>query len=177
MEPHIERERLITFLLEAPIFDNLEPAEIMEIIHIIEVQPLQAGEVVFSEGDAGDAWYVLYSGSVDVIKNTPHGENRIASLSPHSCFGEMSILDSLPRSAMVRAAEDSVILRIPRSTFDELLNNDDLIAYKLIYHMAILLAHRQRATTETLSRLLEDTSVTAIHAGLKVIVGEASVKE
>jgi CRP-like cAMP-binding protein len=89
----------------------------------------------------------------------------------------MSILDGLPRSAAVRAAEDSVALRIPRNDFEGLLDANELIAYKLIYHMAILLAHRQRTTTETLSRLLEDTSVTAIHAGLKVIVGEASVKE
>ena len=177
MEAHIERERLITFLLETPMFDNLEPAEILQIVHIVEVQPLQTGDVIFSEGDAGDAWYVLYKGSVDVIKNTPHGENKIATLRPRGCFGEMSILESLPRSATVRAAEDSVVLRIPRSTFDGLLANNELIAYKLLYHMAILLAHRQRATTETLSRLLEDTSVTAIHAGLKVIVGEASVKE
>ena len=177
MEPHIERERLITFLLETPMFDNLEPSEIMQIIHIVEVKPLQAGDVIFSEGDAGDAWYVLYKGSVDVVKDTPHGENRIATLKPHACFGEMSILESLPRSATVRAAEDSITLRIPHSTFGKLLANDELIAYKLLYHMAILLAHRQRATTDTLSRLLEDTSITAIHAGLKVIVGEASVKE
>lgn len=177
MEAHVTRERLITFLLEAPIFDNLEPSEIMQIMHIVEVRPLQAGDVVFNEGDPGDAWFVLYKGSVDVLKDTPHGENRIASLHPPACFGEMSILDGLPRSAMVRAVEDSVALRIPRSTFDGLLKDNELIAYKLIYHMAILLAHRQRTTTETLSRLLEDTSVTAIHAGLKVIVGEASVKE
>ena len=177
MEAHIERERLITFLLEAPMFDNLEPAEIMQIIHIVEVLPLKAGDVIFSEGDAGDAWYVLYKGSVDVVKDTPHGENTIATLGPRDCFGEMSILDGLPRSAMVRAAEDSVAFRIPRSTFDKLLDNGELIAYKLLYHMAILLAQRQRTTTETLSRLLEDTSVAAIHAGIKQIVGEASVKE
>lgn len=177
METHVTRERLTTFLLEAPIFDNLEPAEIMQIMHIVEVRPLQAGDVVFNEGDPGDAWFVLYKGSVDILKDTPHGENRIATLTPPACFGEMSILDGLPRSAMVRATEDSVALRIPRSTFEGLLDANELIAYKLIYHMAILLAHRQRATTETLSRLLEDTSVTAIHAGLKVIVGEASVKE
>ena len=177
MEAHITRERLITFLLDTPMFDNLEPSEIMQIIHIVEVLPLQTGEVIFSEGDAGDAWYVIYKGRVDVIKNTPHGENTITSLGPRDCFGEMSILDGLPRSAMVRATEDTVAFRIPRSTFDELLDNNELIAYKLLYHMAILLAHRQRTTTETLSTLLEDTSVTAIHAGLKVIVGEASVKE
>ena len=177
METHITRERLITFLLETPISDNLDPTEIRQIVHIVEIQPFTTGDVVFSEGDPGDAWFVLYSGTVDVVKDTPHGENKIATLHPRNCFGEMSILDGLPRSATVRAAEDAVALRIARSTFEGLLEKDELIAYKLLYHMAKLLAHRQRNTTEALSRLLEDTSVTAIHAGLKVIVGEASVKE
>ena len=57
MDTKITRERLITFLLETPIFEELEPAELMEIVHIVEVAQYQAGDTVFSEGDGGDAWY------------------------------------------------------------------------------------------------------------------------
>ena len=55
METKITRERLITFLLETPMFEKLIPSELMEIIHIVEVHQYQAGDVVFSEGDTGDA--------------------------------------------------------------------------------------------------------------------------
>jgi hypothetical protein len=60
METKITRERLITFLLETPMFENLDPSEIMEIIHIVDIEQFQAGETVFNEGDVGDAWFVLY---------------------------------------------------------------------------------------------------------------------
>ena len=63
METKVTRERLITFLLETPMFEKLVPSEIMEIIHIVEVEQYQAGDVVFREGDKGDAWFVLYRGS------------------------------------------------------------------------------------------------------------------
>jgi hypothetical protein len=51
------------------------------------------------------------------------------------------------------------------------------VAYKLLYHMAILLAQRQRATTDTLSGLLHHTEVSDVHAGIRQIVGEASFRE
>ena len=102
METKITRERLITFLLETPMFDNLDPTEIMEIIHIVEVEQYQAGDIVFSEGDAGDAWFVLYSGAVEVLKHGAAGEKKITELGPRACFGEIAILDGSPRSATIR---------------------------------------------------------------------------
>jgi CRP-like cAMP-binding protein len=177
MDAHITPERLITFLLETPMFDNLDPAEIRQVLHIVEAKSLQAGDVVFSEGDAGDAWYVLYTGGVEVLKRTADGENVIATLGPQTCFGEISILDGLPRSATVRASEDSVVYCIPRSAFEDLVTQGDLVAYKLLYHMAILLAQRQRATTDTLSKLLHHADVSDVHEGIRQIVGESSVRE
>jgi len=177
MDAHITSERLITFLLDTPMFDNLDPSEIRQVSHIVQAKPLQAGEVIFSEGDTGDAWYVLYSGSVEVLKQSAEGENVIATLGPQACFGEISILDGQPRSATVRASGESVVFCIPRSAFEELLKKDNLVAYKLLYHMAIMLAQRQRTTTETLSKLLHHEDVSDVHAGIRRIVGESSVRE
>ena len=177
MTTAVTRERMITFLLETPMFENLDPSEIMQVIHIVEVQMYQAGEAVFGEGDSGDSWYVLYKGTADVLKNSDSGEKLISTLGPGACFGEIAILDGLPRSATVRAAEDSVVFHVPRAAFDGLLEKDDLVAYKLIYHMATLLAQRQRTTTERLSTLLAENEVHEVHAGIKDIVGESSVRE
>lgn len=178
MEAHITPERLITFLLDTPMFDNLDPSEIRQVLHIVETRNLQAGELVFSEGDAGDAWYVLYTGGVEVVKQTAEGEEDvIATLGPQACFGEISILDGLPRSATIRASGDSVMFRIPRTAFEELIKKEDRVAYKLLYHMAILLAQRQRTTTDTLSKLLHHSEVSDVHEGIRQIVGESSARE
>ena len=177
METKVTRERLITFLLETPMFDKLEPSEIMEIIHIVEVEIYKAGDIIFREGDTGDAWYVLYHGAVDVLKHGASGEKKITSLGPQSCFGEISILDGSPRSATIRVAEDSVVFRVARDAFTELIDNDHLVAYKLLHHMAILLAERQRTTTLRLSELLKASELTDVHEGIMSIVGESSVRE
>jgi len=123
MEAKVTRERLITFLLETPMFEKLVPSEIMEIIHIVEIEQYKAGDIVFREGDAGDAWFVLYRGAVEVLKHGATGEKKITELEPQACFGEISVLDGSPRSATIRVTEDSVVFRVSREAFGELLDN------------------------------------------------------
>lgn len=173
MTKHISRERMITFLLETPFFEALEPTELMEIIHIVERAEFKAGEVVFEEGATGDEWYIVYRGSVDVTKN---GE-KIAKIGQKGCFGEMSVLDKLPRSATIVANVDSVLLCVKSSIFNELINEEHLVAYKLIHEMAKLLSTRQRVSTATLSELLQDNNVDHVHKGIKDIVGVSTPGE
>jgi CRP-like cAMP-binding protein len=177
METKVTRERLITFLLETPMFEKLDPLEIQEIIHIVEIEQYQAGDVVFREGDKGDAWFVLYRGAVEVLKHGATGEKRIAELGSQACFGEISILDGSPRSATIRATEDSVAFRVPREAFGGLIDDDHLVAYKLLHQMAILLAERQRTTTLRLSELLNASEIAEVQQGIMSIVGESSVRE
>lgn len=177
MTAKVTRERLITFLLETPMFEKLDPSEIREIIHIVEVEQHQAGDTVFSEGDVGDAWYVLYKGAVDVLKHGATGEKKITELGPQACFGEISILDGSPRSATIRVTEDSTVFRVPRQAFAGLIDDGHLVAYKLLHEMAILLAQRQRATTLRLSELLNATEIAQVQEGIMTIVGESSVRE
>ena len=177
MEAKVTRERLITFLLVTPMFEKLEPSEVMEIIDVVSVEQYQSGDVIFNEGDPGDAWYVLYKGAVDVLKQGATGEKKIAGLGPESCFGEISILDGSPRSATIRAAKDCVVFRVARDEFGRLVEQGHLVAYKLLHEMAILLAKRQRITTLRLSELLSATEIADVHKELMDIVGESSVRE
>ena len=177
MEALVTRERLITFLLETPMFEKLEPSEMMEIIHIVEIVEYKAGDIIFREGDTGDAWGVVYRGAIDVLKQGATGEKKITELGPQACFGEISILDGSPRSATIRVAEESVVLRVPRKTFTDLIDSNHLVAYKLLHQMAVLLAERQRSTTLRLSELLGATEINEVQNGIRRIVGEASVRE
>jgi CRP-like cAMP-binding protein len=170
MEAYISHENMITFLLTTPMFEGLEPREISEIIHIVEAQKFKGGDVLFHEGDAGDAWYALYSGEVEVLKGSGSSEKTIKTLGPRTCFGEIAILDGLPRSATIRATKDTLVLRMPQDKFNDLLDKDHLIALKLISHMATLLASRQRTNTETLSNLLLANDLSHVHEGIREII-------
>ncbi len=153
----ITLEQIITFLLEAPMFGDLDPTELSEIVHIMQVRRVRDGQAIFAEGDPGDAWYVIYDGAADVSKADDSGPPKvIAALGPRACFGEMAILDHSPRSASVIARGDSTVFRFPRNDFEELLAGDNLAAYKLVYEMAKVLATRARNTTQRLSEALND---------------------
>jgi len=177
MSSAITLEEIINFLLEAPMFGDLDPTELSEVVHIMQVQRLRTGQHVFREGDHGDAWYVLYEGEVEVVKDGALGSNVIATLGPRSCFGEMAILDGSPRSATVRATSAATAFRFPRPEFKELLQNGNLSAFKLIYQMCLVLVARQRQTTARLSELLHLDSDVMVRKGIEPIVAGSSVAE
>jgi CRP-like cAMP-binding protein len=177
MNRQISTENMIGFLLTTPMFEDLEPREISDIIHIVEVRNFNAGDTIFSEGDAGDAWYALYTGEVEVLKKADGGVKTVKTLGPKSCFGEIAVLDGLPRSATIRATKDTVVLRVPKEKFTELIDNDNRIAYKLVREMALMLASRQRTNTEMLSKLLVGNELPHIRESIRAIVGDSSAKE
>ncbi|OOZ42449.1 cyclic nucleotide-binding domain-containing protein [Solemya elarraichensis gill symbiont] len=166
-------EPVMIFLLGTPFFEKLQPEELQEIIHLVEKVAFLKGDTVFNEGDPGDAWYVVYKGAVDVLKNG----QKITTIESQDCFGEMSILDKLPRSATVQASVDSVLLRITSEVFDQLIKEKKLVAYKLVHEMAILLSNRQRASTEKLSELIGHEDINNVHTEMRNIVEKSSVRE
>lgn len=154
MTTRVTTERMITFLLETPMFETLDPSEIRELLPIIGVKEYAAGQTLFREGDAADSWYALYRGKVDVIKNVGTDRKEIYPLNPGACFGEIALLDGAPRSATIQAIDDSVVLQISRPAFEELLDQNHAVAYKLLRYLAVTLARRARSTTERLSELV-----------------------
>ena len=107
-----------------------------------------AETIVFDEGDAGSEMYVIQSGSVDVLKRVHGGERLLATLEKGDFFGEMSILEEVPRTAMARTRSDCELVRIDQSTFDEMLRNNGEIAVRMLRK----LSRRLRETTLLLER-------------------------
>ena len=89
----------------------------------------------------------------------------------------MAILDGSPRSATVRAAEASTVLKFPRSGFQQLLEEGNLAAYKLVYHMAKVLVSRQRGVTQRLVDVLGREEYSGVHEELSPIVEVSSPSE
>jgi CRP/FNR family transcriptional regulator, cyclic AMP receptor protein len=151
----ISFENVIGFLVSTPLFDGLDPAERADVVRIMEVRQLREGESVFQEGDPGDAWYVVFEGSVRVLKSSDTGPRDVATLSRGECFGEMAILDGSARSATVEAVTDLTLFRFRRSRFEDLLDQGSLGAYKLVLAMARVLSGRQRDLTRQVAELLD----------------------
>lgn len=171
-------EQIILFLLETPMFGDLDGAELSRIVHIMQVQRLREGQLLFEEGKPGDAWYVLYDGAVEVVKDDGGGESVIAVFGPRTCFGEMAILDGSPRSATVQASAASTVFRFPREDFLRLIEDDNIAAYKLVFQMAKVLASRQRSTTSRLVQVIRQADDNdSVREELAPIVKESTPAE
>ena len=84
----------------------------------VEKQVLAKDAVLFDEGDPGDAVYIVESGSIVIRKTTGEGMIDLATLGPGELFGEMAIIDGSPRMASAFAADDTIVVRIPRPVFE-----------------------------------------------------------
>jgi CRP/FNR family cyclic AMP-dependent transcriptional regulator len=74
---------------------------------------LEKGQLLFREGDASDAMYVVKKGRVTITKTKGESEIELAEMGPGQMFGEMAFFDKKPRSANARAAVDSEIISLP----------------------------------------------------------------
>jgi CRP-like cAMP-binding protein len=88
----------------------------------------KAGDVVVSVGDPGDALYVVMRGVVTVEREG----KVVAQLGRGQAFGELALIDGLPRQATVRSEKASRLLRLPRDTFDEAMAEHPEIGLGLV---------------------------------------------
>lgn len=111
------------------IFSNLTPEAIQALSTKMVEKRLPAGDVLFSQGDPGDAFYVIISGRLRLRLCQPDGiETLIGDLGPGECVGEMAVLTGQPRTATAIATEETGLLRLSKLDFDGLANvHPDLI--------------------------------------------------
>ncbi len=97
---------------------------------------LKKGEVLFEEGDEAHTIYVVSEGEVEVVRHIESEERVIAHLGVGEFVGELSLLNREPRSATIRAKEDTILMEYDEDTFDELLDHNPGIARRLIQKLA-----------------------------------------
>ena len=109
MESRSKRE----ILAESPLFDNLLPAELSMLAELFAVRDFAAQDVIFHEGDVGDALYVISQGTMEILRPDASGQlTCLAALEPPMFFGEMSLIDKEYRSATVRARGAAQLLQL-----------------------------------------------------------------
>jgi CRP-like cAMP-binding protein len=113
-----------------------------------------AESLLFREGDAGDALYVIARGRVRISRRIAGGEEALAILGPGEIFGEMAILDpsAAGRSADARAHEDALLLTLTRARFEGLEKSDPDGSADLSALLCRLAARRCVETAERLAR-------------------------
>ena len=91
-----------------------------------------AGQIIFCEYEPGDAFYLIQSGRVKIVKIFGNIEKTIDILKPGEFFGEMALLENAPRSASIVALDDCKLLEFNRSNFEVLMTGNPQMALKLL---------------------------------------------
>jgi CRP-like cAMP-binding protein len=141
-------------LKQIPTLEPFEDEDIKGLLALSKIRKYDAGELILEEGYYDSLIYFLISGKVRVLM---HGEELHVLERTGDVFGEMSIIDSSPRSATVYAIDETVCLATDSSYVDRLSGNDKLAFCYILYRLfSEVLANRLRSTSEELIRLKDE---------------------
>ncbi|HEU4321962.1 MAG TPA: ATP-binding cassette domain-containing protein [Roseiflexaceae bacterium] len=105
------------------LFQDLDQTPLEILARQFVTQRLGAGKLVFEEGEPADAFYIIARGSVDVhLRDADGAERWLATLQDGDFFGEVALLEGIPRTATVRTRAPSTLLMLDRERFQELVS-------------------------------------------------------
>ncbi len=107
----------VLMLRKVDIFADMTTRQLGHVASVTHEVMKPAGSLIFAEGDAGDALYVIVSGEVEVLR----GGKRLKVLRDADYFGELAVLTGETRNASIRALSDCLLLRLERSDFHQVL--------------------------------------------------------
>jgi CRP/FNR family cyclic AMP-dependent transcriptional regulator len=143
IDPQFSRKK--QFLRSLDIFKDLRDRELGYLVQALHSRTYREGEVVFQEGDIGRALFVLETGSVELTRPAKDGVPHVLyHLKSGDFFGEMALLESLPRTATATATEKTHLHLLYKSKLDALLYAEPRIGVTIMGHLARLLSARLR---------------------------------
>jgi CRP/FNR family cyclic AMP-dependent transcriptional regulator len=138
------------FLHSLDLFADLKGVELGTLAQALHARTYRPGEVIFVQGDIGRALFILESGKVELTRQGPDGVPVVLyTLKPGEFFGEMALLESLPRSATATAVDATRLHLLYRTKLDVLLHANPRIGVAIMSHLARLLSARLRRATGT----------------------------
>lgn len=141
------------------LFSDLDSQSISELAAIANAKSFESGAIIFSEGDESRSFYILSEGSLDLVKISPDGRERLArSVKKGEVFAEAAVFsgDSYPATAIARSA--CRIFAIEKHAFISLVRRNPEVSFKIMGVMARLLRH--------LNSLLADASLNSVSTRL-----------
>jgi len=119
----IETSARIAFLRRIHLFYGLDDAELVAVAEQLEESPYAAGSVIFQQDTKADSFYLIYSGSVKIVRKKEGKESTLATLVRDDYFGEMALIEKRKRSGTCIALTDTLLLVLSRDHFEKLLKN------------------------------------------------------
>ena len=142
----------VELMRNIPLFAKLEPSKLKLLAFTSERITYEAGQVLFHQGDVGDAAYIIVEGSASVLVETGEGDIEVAKLGRNDFVGEIAILCDVPRTATVKATAQTVTLRITKDLFFRLVAEFPQMSVEIMRELASRLEHTTQQLREALAK-------------------------
>jgi CRP-like cAMP-binding protein len=140
-----DKDIIIEILRSLSLFSELSYGAVKELAFLFSERVFQSGETIFEENDTGNSLLVIISGEVRITQRADvRGEETLTVLKKGDFFGEMALLEDLPRSATAIAHIDTFIMEISRERFLHFVDKDPVSGVKILITLARSLSARLR---------------------------------
>jgi CRP/FNR family cyclic AMP-dependent transcriptional regulator len=126
----------VDLLRRIPLFAQIDPSKLKLLAFTSERVVFEADQVVFKQGDEGDAAYVIMEGEADVLVNASAGEIVLATVGRNDFVGEIAILCDVPRTATIRAKSQLETLKVNKETFIRLMSEFPEMSIEVMRELA-----------------------------------------
>lgn len=127
----IELSARIAFLKKIHLFFGLGDDALMDLAQAIDEYPVPKDGVVVKQDSPADSFYMIYGGSVRIVRTQDGKEIQLARLVKNDYFGELALVSNRRRSATVTALEDTTLLVLSRDDFKKLFREHRDLEYNL----------------------------------------------
>jgi CRP/FNR family transcriptional regulator, cyclic AMP receptor protein len=137
------------FLKDVSLFQDLDSPALSTLSALLVSTRVSAKAVVFRESGESDSLYVVQTGQIIISKHIQDEVDIVITrFRSGDFFGEMGLFDAAPRSATAYAETDSILLRLDRKAFQQILADYPEMAARICYRMVTVFIERLRATNE-----------------------------
>ncbi|MES3021261.1 MAG: cyclic nucleotide-binding domain-containing protein [Pseudomonadota bacterium] len=131
-------------LKNSPLFNSLTALELQIVDGLLHERRYLTDEIIFDEGEEGQALYLVLSGKVQIRRTHDCGFEVVAELTPGGFFGDLALLDNAPRNAQARAGANCELAVFFRADFMALMETDAVVGYKISLALARHIGQRLR---------------------------------
>jgi CRP-like cAMP-binding protein len=140
----------VILLKSTEIFQNTPEQELIDIAYIMQEIEVEPGTSLFNKGDEGNSMYLVYSGAVSIHD----GAHQFAILEPNEIFGELSLLDTEPRSASATAVTECGLLKLNQEPFYEVLMQNSKVLKGIMRTLCKRLRNENRKSAAISKKLV-----------------------
>ncbi|MBN1577669.1 MAG: cyclic nucleotide-binding domain-containing protein [Chitinispirillaceae bacterium] len=152
--PPQEKMVNIELMKELPVFESLTTGELVQIERVLHERHYGPGEVVFNEGEPGAGLYIIKKGEISIRKKIAGSNDiQLAVIPERSFFGELALLDEIPRSASAIAVTPTILYGFSKPDLEHLLERNQRLGIKIILNLSKLVSRRLVKSNENLEEV------------------------